>query len=109
MKAFKKVFASAMVTAMLATMGVSAFAQSIPDSEIQPYGARCPDCATGVMYLSSTTKTEWYTVEYVPCRHGYPNKLDRIDEREITNIYTCGNCKISRPSKFVEERCEHEN
>ena len=42
MKTFKKVFASAMVTAMLATMGVSATA-----SEIIPRYPVCPNCGEG--------------------------------------------------------------
>lgn len=44
MKTFKKVFASAMVTAMLATMGVSAFA-----ADAQYRAAPCDNCGKGMI------------------------------------------------------------
>lgn len=97
MKAFKRIFASVMVTAMLATMGVSAFAD-----DIQPRADLCTKCGSGVM-VEEKEYGEWHTIGFPPCEHGDPTKNDTLKEREVEVYYVCTNCGISFFSRSYTE------
>lgn len=103
MKKWKNLSAVVLAVGMLAAMGISAFAgaeaEDQAQAQMQPTGMKCTKCEAGELYLTDSVDTGWYTLEYVLCQHGYPNKMDVKEEKQITNIYTCTNCKISQPSK----------
>ena len=87
MKTFKKVFASAMVTAMLATMGVSATA-----SEIIPRYPVCPNCGEGRWETTYHERSNF--IKCVPCVHeGKIHGYDGYCELGYDTIDFCRSCK----------------
>jgi len=112
MKKWKNLSAAVLAVGMLAAMGISAFAgaeaEDQAQAQVQPTGMKCTKCEARELYLTDSVDTGWYTLEYVPCQHGYPNKMDGKEEKQITNIYTCTNCKISQPSKTKQTRLVHQ-
>ena len=112
MKKWKNLSAVVLAVGMLAAMGISAFAgaeaEDQAQAQMQPTGMKCTKCEAGELYLTDSVDTGWYTLEYVLCQHGYPNKMDGKEEKQITNIYTCTNCKISQPSKPNPPRFVHQ-
>ena len=112
MKKWKNLSAAVLAVGMLAAMGISAFAgaeaEAQAQAQVQPTGIKCTKCGAGELYLTDSVDTGWYTLEYVLCQHGYPNKMDGKEEKQITNIYTCTNCKISQPSKTKQTRLVHQ-
>lgn len=113
MKKWKNLSAAVLAVGMLAVMGISAFAGAAAEdqaqAQVQPTGIKCTKCEAGELYLTDSVDTGWYTLEYVLCQHGYPNKMDGKEEKQITNIYTCTNCKISQPSKTKQTRLVHQH
>lgn len=113
MKKWKNLSAAVLAVGMLAVMGISAFAGAAAEdqaqAQVQPTGIKCTKCEAGELYLTDSVDTGWYTLEYVRCQHGYPNKMDGKEEKQITNIYTCTNCKISQPSKTKQTRLVHQH
>lgn len=112
MKKWKNLSAAVLAVGMLAAMGISAFAGAATENQaqaqVQPTGMKCTKCGAGELYLTDSVDIGWYTIEYVLCQHSYPNKMDGKEEKQITNIYTCTNCKISQPSKTKQTRLVHQ-
>ena len=108
MKRWKNLSAAVLAVGMLAVMGISVFAGAAAEdqaqAQVQPTGIKCTKCEAGELYLTDSVDTGWYTLEYVLCQHGYLNKMDRKEEKQITNIYSCIKCKISQPSKTKQTR-----
>ncbi len=101
MKAFKRIFASVMVTAMLATMGVSAFADNI-----QPRAPSCAVCGSGT-YFSRQTQEE-SVIGYEECPDS-PAYNDSIVEYITIKYYDCNKCDAVtkwETSRIVQE-CRH--
>ena len=89
MKRWKNLSAAVLAVGMLAVMGISVFAGAAAEdqaqAQVQPTGIKCTKCEAGELY-----------------------KMDRKEEKQITNIYTCINCKISQPSKTKQTRLVHQ-
>ena len=84
MKKWKNLSAAVLAVGMLAAMGISAFAGAATENQaqaqVQPTGMKCTKCEAGELYLTDSVDTGWYTLEYVLCQHGYPNKMDGKEE-----------------------------
>ena len=103
MKAFKRIFASIMVTAMMATMGVSAFADNI-----QPRGAICDDCGLGQI-VTRVEYGDWSEGVPVPCEHqdADPTQMDLEQTRRVTYHYECTRCDYESERSYIEKRLQH--
>ena len=110
MKALKKIYASVMVTAMLATMGISAFADASNfNDDIRPRGAQCEFCGqNGVIVVDSYT-TEWVVVDVQPCNWEGASEwdFDDIEERTLINTVECTNCGRGQNNTSVQQRRVH--
>ena len=103
MKTFKKVFASAMVTAMLATMGVSAVA------DMNGPQRRVPSCEVcgGPTYLSDQEYKE-RIVGYTECPDS-PKYNDTLVEYTTIYYFTCDDCGVvmKQVIPIIEQECRH--
>ena len=88
MKTFKKIFASVMVTAMMATMGVSAFADNI-----QPRGMGCPYCHSSNTTTVGKEETDWEQFDAEICPDERYNCFHAIEKKEIKWKYKCNVCE----------------
>lgn len=102
MKTFKKVFASAMVTAMLATMGVSAFA-----ADAQYRAAPCDNCGKG-MINTTVFRGDWEYAGKVDCIHeGGEGQKDEKYVRTNTTYLECTHCDYSDSKTSTEADYRH--
>ena len=103
MKAFKRIFASVMVTGMLATMSISSFA-----SNIQPRGAICDNCGIGQI-VTRVEHGDWSSGVLVPCIHqgADPTQKDRKRTRSVTYHYECTRCDYESEKSTTETMYEH--
>lgn len=96
MKKGKRLFVSIMVAGMLATMGVSAFAQeaSIIADNVQPKGSQCEYCGENGVVSIGTTESEWIVIDQIPCNWegAEPWYYDDLEERYVTRSFECRNC-----------------
>ena len=104
MKAFKRIFASVMVTAMLATMGVSAFAGSA-----QTRGALCEYCGVGELILLDTYTTPWTYLRTDDCNAegAHDWMKDTIESRKVISTYECSSCRKGGVGEYTETRRLH--
>ena len=104
MKAFKRIFASVMVTAMLATMGVSAFAGSA-----QTRGALCEYCGVGELILLDTYTTPWTYLRTDDCNAegAHDWMKDTIESRKVISTYECSSCRKGVVGEYTETRRLH--
>lgn len=102
MKNLKKVVASVMLAGMLATMGVSAFAD-----DAQYRSAPCDNCGVGTI-TTTVLRGNWGYAGRVDCVHesGAGQKDDRY-VRTVTTYYSCTKCDYSRSLTSTEEEFRH--
>lgn len=102
MKNLKKVVASVMLAGMLATMGVSAFAD-----DAQYRSVPCDNCGVGTV-VTTIYRGAWQYTGKVECVHeGGAGQLDERYTRVVTTTYSCTKCSYNKQFDSVEEKFEH--
>lgn len=91
-----KIFAVAVVTMMVLSMGIL----SVNAADIQPRGSLCP---CGGTLLASKSYTKWVTSKSVKCVHGYAYGTDQHQERTVTTTMKCNRCGTGYVSGKTKE------
>lgn len=84
-----------------------AFPVGAANEGIMLTGALCPECSYGQMIHKPVVYTEWDIIGAIRCTHGDPWATDEIQERGVTDTYTCSYCGISDITRTTETRIVH--
>ncbi len=115
----KKILKSvALIMAMTTLLSIPVFAggsqPNLPDAEVQqeevqPRAVHCVYCDVGTMVKTESYSTSWVTVDYISCQceGGHAPMQDKVQERTVTIVMTCGSCGRSDTDTSVQSRTIH--